>query len=85
MKLFGHPMSTCTRKTLFTLHETATPFEYFDETTPDRVIKVSMAGELLEGDYEPSPAVEFHAAFRAARFRERSRVYRGRRSAGCSV
>jgi len=27
MKLFGHPMSTCTRKTLFTLHETATPFE----------------------------------------------------------
>jgi glutathione S-transferase len=28
MKLFGHPMSTCTRKTLFTLHETATPFEF---------------------------------------------------------
>ena len=27
MKLFGHPMSTCTRKTIFTLHETATPFE----------------------------------------------------------
>ncbi len=27
IKLFGHPMSTCTRKVLFTLHETATPFE----------------------------------------------------------
>ncbi len=27
MKLFGNPMSTCTRKTLFTLYETATPFE----------------------------------------------------------
>jgi glutathione S-transferase len=27
MKLFGHPMSTCTRKTMFTLHETETPFE----------------------------------------------------------
>jgi glutathione S-transferase len=28
MKLFGHPMSTCTRKSLFTLHETNTPFEF---------------------------------------------------------
>jgi len=27
MKIFGHPMSTCTRKVLFTLHETNTPFE----------------------------------------------------------
>jgi glutathione S-transferase len=27
MKVFGHPMSTCTRKVLTTLHETATPFE----------------------------------------------------------
>ncbi|MBA3539472.1 MAG: glutathione S-transferase N-terminal domain-containing protein [Deltaproteobacteria bacterium] len=27
MKLFGNSMSTCTRKALFTLHETATPFE----------------------------------------------------------
>ncbi|MEO8550866.1 MAG: glutathione binding-like protein [Kofleriaceae bacterium] len=27
IKLFGHPMSTCTRKVLFTLHETNTPFE----------------------------------------------------------
>ena len=44
-----------------------TPFEYFDETTPDRVIKVSMDGVLLEGNYEPSPAVEFHAAFYKAR------------------
>lgn len=28
MKLFGHPMSTCTRKTMFTLHETATSFDF---------------------------------------------------------
>ena len=27
IKLFGHPMSTCTRKVLFTLHETSTPYE----------------------------------------------------------
>lgn len=27
IKLFGHPASTCTRKVLFTLHETNTPFE----------------------------------------------------------
>lgn len=27
IKLFGHPMSTCTRKVLTTLHETNTPFE----------------------------------------------------------
>jgi glutathione S-transferase len=27
IKLFGHPLSTCTRKVLFTLHETQTPFE----------------------------------------------------------
>jgi glutathione S-transferase len=27
IKLFGHPMSTCTRKVLFTLHETNTPYE----------------------------------------------------------
>lgn len=27
IKLFGHPMSTCTRMVLFTLHETNTPYE----------------------------------------------------------
>src|SRR3954466_8908986 len=27
IKLFGHPLSTCTRKVLFTLHETGTPYE----------------------------------------------------------
>jgi glutathione S-transferase len=27
IKLYGHPMSTCTRKVLCTLHETNTPFE----------------------------------------------------------
>ncbi len=27
IKLFGHPASTCTRKALFTLHETSTPYE----------------------------------------------------------
>jgi L-fuculose-phosphate aldolase len=39
------------------------PLEYFDETVPQRVIKSSMNLELLEGTWEPSPAIEFHAAF----------------------
>ena len=28
IKLYGNPMSTCTRKVLCTLHETGTPFEF---------------------------------------------------------
>jgi glutathione S-transferase len=28
IKLYGHPLSTCTRKVLCTLHETNTPFEF---------------------------------------------------------
>jgi L-fuculose-phosphate aldolase len=47
-----------------------TPFEYFDETTPDRVIKVSLDLEVLEGDHEASPALQFHAAV----YRERPDV-----------
>jgi L-fuculose-phosphate aldolase len=43
------------------------PFEYFDETEPERVIKSSFDLELLEGDWEPSPAIKFHAAFYQAR------------------
>jgi len=44
-----------------------TPFEYFDETVPDRVIKVGMDLTLLEGDWEPSPAIRFHAGIYRAR------------------
>lgn len=44
-----------------------TPFEYFDETTPDRVIKVSFDGEVLEGDWEASPAISFHASIYRSR------------------
>ena len=43
------------------------PFEYFDETVPERVIKVSFDLELLAGDWEPSPAIEFHASLYRAR------------------
>ena len=43
------------------------PFEYFEETLPDRIIKVSFDLKLLEGDWEPSPAVRFHAGFYKAR------------------
>jgi L-fuculose-phosphate aldolase len=39
----------------------ATPFEYFDETMPDHVIKVSFDLELLEGNWFASPALAFHA------------------------
>ena len=28
MKIFGHPMSTCTRKVLMTLAETSTPYDF---------------------------------------------------------
>ena len=28
MKIYGHPMSTCTRKVLMTLAETNTPYEF---------------------------------------------------------
>ena len=43
------------------------PFEYFDETLPDRVVKVGMDLRLLEGDWEPSPAIKFHAGIYRAR------------------
>jgi|SRR5437879_2917238 len=43
------------------------PFGYFDETTPDMVIKVSFDLERLEGEWNPSPAIEFHAALYKAR------------------
>ena len=38
------------------------PFGYFEETTPDMVNKVSFDLQRLEGDWEPSPAIQFHAA-----------------------
>lgn len=44
-----------------------TPFEYFDETTPDRVILVSFDGVVLEGDWVASPAISFHADIYQAR------------------
>jgi ribulose-5-phosphate 4-epimerase/fuculose-1-phosphate aldolase len=43
------------------------PFGYFDETTPDMVIKLDFELNRLEGDWTPSPAVEFHAALYTAR------------------
>ncbi len=46
------------------------PFGYFEETTPDMVIKVGFDLERLEGDWEPSPAIQFHAAI----YRERPDV-----------
>jgi L-fuculose-phosphate aldolase len=46
------------------------PFEYFDETTPDRLVKANMNLELIEGDWTPSPAISFHAAI----YRERPDV-----------
>jgi L-fuculose-phosphate aldolase len=43
------------------------PFEYFDETLPERIVKVDMEMRVLEGDWEPSPAIEFHAGVYRAR------------------
>jgi L-fuculose-phosphate aldolase len=43
------------------------PFGYFQETTPDMVIKVGFDLTRRSGDWEPSPAIQFHAAIYAAR------------------
>src|SRR5262249_41653744 len=45
-------------------------FGYFDETTPDTVLRYSFDLDLLEGEAPASPAVEFHAAV----YRERPDV-----------
>jgi L-fuculose-phosphate aldolase len=50
------------------------PFEYFDETVPSRIIKVGLDLALREGDWEPSPAVQFHAS-----------IYQGRPDVGSVV
>ena len=44
-----------------------TPFEYFDETTPDRLVLVDFDLRVIEGDWTPSPAIQFHAAIYRAR------------------
>jgi L-fuculose-phosphate aldolase len=44
-----------------------TPFQYFDETLPEHVVKASFDLELLEGSWRPSPAIAFHAAIYRAR------------------
>lgn len=38
------------------------PFEYFDETLPDRVIEIGFDMVVRTGSWEASPAVQFHAA-----------------------
>ena len=43
------------------------PFGYFDETTPEMVVKVGFDLSRLEGEWEPSPAIQFHAAIYAQR------------------
>jgi L-fuculose-phosphate aldolase len=44
-----------------------TPFQYFDETVPDDVVKVDFSCNVLEGDRVISPAVQFHAEIYRAR------------------
>ena len=51
-----------------------TPFEYFDETTPERVIKASFDLRILEGECEASPAIAFHAE-----------IYKGRPDVGSVI
>jgi L-fuculose-phosphate aldolase len=44
------------------------PFEFFDEALPERVIQVGIDRlELRRGAWEPSPAIRFHAAIYRAR------------------
>ena len=42
MKIYGHPMSTCTRKVLMTLAETNTPYEF-------------VMVDLMKGDHKQAP------------------------------
>lgn len=44
-----------------------TPFEFFDETVPESVMRLSLDLEVLEGEGPASPAVQFHASIYAAR------------------
>lgn len=44
-----------------------TPFEFFDETTPESVIRLGFDLEVLEGQGVASPAVQFHASIYTAR------------------
>jgi L-fuculose-phosphate aldolase len=39
----------------------ATGFEYFDQTTPDRVAKLDLSLRVVEGELTFSPALNFHA------------------------
>ena len=50
------------------------PFGYFDETTPDMVVKLGFGLERLEGEWETSPAVQFHAAIYREPFLESVRA-----------
>jgi len=43
------------------------PFQYFDETRPEHIVKSTLDLQRLEGDWEPSPAISFHAAIYRAR------------------
>src|SRR5215217_2277934 len=44
-----------------------TGFEYFDQTTPDRVCKLGFDLSVLDGELAFSPAVNFHARIYEAR------------------
>jgi L-fuculose-phosphate aldolase len=59
----GHVSARATGEDAFWV----TPFEYFDETLPERVGKVSFDLAMLQGEWEPSPAIDFHAAIYRAR------------------
>jgi L-fuculose-phosphate aldolase len=59
----GHVSARATGEDAFWV----TPFQYFDETLPEHVIKVSFDLEVLEGNWVASPAIEFHAALYRAR------------------
>jgi len=43
------------------------PFQYFDETRPEHIVRSTLDLQLVEGDWTPSPAISFHAAIYRAR------------------
>lgn len=50
-------------------------FEYCDETRPETLVKSSFDLERVAGDWDPSPAIEFHAAIYRARPDVRSVIH----------
>src|SRR5258708_4859933 len=58
LKIYGNPLSTCTRKVLMTLAETSTPFEMTESRAMSRYINQKAGGQLVPSDLKAAAKVE---------------------------